>query len=142
RFVSAVDIPAVYMSRKQKDNPVRALDELTGSSQVKAIRDQMLDAHKLLTDQLANIKTYADMSTRSFGEYGQKRMEGLAAMMMFADLFQTGLATIGSVGMNSFDFHAPDALRTPSGNNGNMLTESAQALAGVFHIAKAAFASK
>lgn len=142
QFVSAVDVPAVYMSRDQKDNPVRALDELTANAQVKAVRDQMLDAHKLLTDQLANIKTYAAMSSQTFAEYGQRPMEGLAAMMMFADLFGAGLATIGSVGMKTFDFHATDALRMPQNANGNMLTESAQALAGTFHIAKAAFAAK
>ena len=141
-FISAVDVPAVYMSREQKNNPVRALDDLTGNKQVKAVRDQMLDAHKLLTDQLENIKTYATMAGQTFAEYGQREMAGLASMMMFADLFETGLATIGSVGMKSFDFHATDALRSPNRANGNMVTETAQAMAGVFHIAKAAFAAK
>jgi len=141
-FASSIDVPGIYMSRDQVDNPVRALDDLTGSKRVKVVRDQMLDAHKLLSEQIQKIQTYSTMGDKTFNEYGQRNLQGLASMMMFADLFEAGLATIGSVGMDTHDFHATDALRSPSGAKGNMLTETSQALAGAFHIAKAAFASK
>jgi hypothetical protein len=141
-FVNAFDVTAVYMSRAREDNPVRILDDLTGDKQVRSVRDQMLDAHNLLTEQLENIKRYSAQSQQSFLTYGNRQMEGLSAMMMFADLYERGLATVGSVGMSSFDFHATDAMRAPQGNNGNMLTETSQALAGTFHVARAAFAAK
>ncbi len=141
-FINAFDVPAVYMSRAREDNPVRILDDLTGNKAVRAVRDQMLDAHNLLTEQLENIKRYAATSQQAFTTYGSRRMEGLSAMMMFADLYERGLATVGSVGMPSFDFHATDATRVPTAALGNMLTETSQSLAGVFYIARAAFASK
>jgi hypothetical protein len=142
-FIGSIDVPATYMSRAQgDDNPVRVLDGMTGDKGVKQVRDQMLDAHNLLISQLQNIQRYVGLSGQTFAAYGQRRLEGLAAMMMFADLFKQGLATIGSVGLKSFDFHATDAMRAPNANSGNMLTESAQALAGTFYIARAAFDAK
>lgn len=141
-FINAIDVPAVYMSREKEDNPVRALDDLTGNKQVKEVRDQMLDAHLLLTQQLANIKGYVGVAGTPFANYGNRAMEGLASMMMFADLFKNGLATVGSTGLTSFDFHATDALRAPTAQLGNMLTETAQAWAGAFHIGRACFDAK
>lgn len=142
-FVNAIDVPSVYMSRaKDEDNLIRALDALAGDASVRGIRDQMLDAHNLLLAQIAGLQRFSTLAAQTFATYGQRSLEGLASMMMFADMMKQGLVTVGSVRMDSFDFHATDALRTPQGENGNMLTETAQALAGAFHIARAAFDSK
>jgi hypothetical protein len=121
---------------------VLALDDLTGSGEVRQIRQQMLDAHQQLLDHIQTIQGYTQVASGSFTTYGSRAQDGLASMMMFGDLFNSGLATLGSTQMNSFDFHATDALRTPTGDNGNMLTETAQALAGTFFIARQAFAAK
>jgi hypothetical protein len=140
-FAATIDVPNTYMSRSQGENPVRALDGLVADKRVKDARDRMLEAHNSLLLQLDKIKGHAALAEQSFNTYGARQMQGLASMMMFAGLFEAGLATVGGVGMPSFDFHATDALRMPTMALGNMLTESAQALAGVFHIGKAAFAS-
>ncbi len=141
QFVSSIEIPGNYMPRVKDANPVETFDGLTGSAAVKAVRTQMLDAHEKLKTQLENVRQFAAMSDATFNTYGQRKLEGLAGMRMFASLFQAGLANLGSVGMNSFDFHATDALRMPNGATGNMVTESAQAMAGVYYIAQAAFAA-
>jgi hypothetical protein len=142
-FAATIDVPDTYMSRAATaDNPVRALDGLVGDKRVREARDRMLDAHNALLTQLTAIKGYATLAGTSFNTYGARNMQGLASMLMFSGLFEAGLAKVGAVGMPSFDFHATDALRMPNGQLGNMLTESSQALAGVFHIAKAAFAAQ
>lgn len=142
-FVNAIDAPATYLSRMQSpENPVRAIDALAGDPSVAQVRDQMLDAHNLLVAQLQSMRRYTTLADQTFATYGQRTLEGLAGMMLFAELFKQGLATIGSTGLKSFDFHATDALRMPNGDSGNMLTESTQALAGTYYIARAAFDAK
>jgi len=141
-FLGAIAVPGTYMSREREANPVELFDDLTGSPAVTAVRAQMLDAHKLLKEQLSKIQQYGPVADASFMTYGARKMNGLAGMMMFADLFSAKLAYIGGCGLNSFDFHATDALRTPTGATGNMVTETAQALAGAFYIARAALDSK
>ncbi|MBM4251567.1 MAG: hypothetical protein FJ146_06315 [Deltaproteobacteria bacterium] len=142
QFVNSIEIPGNYMPREKASNPVEIFDDLTGSATVKAVRGQMLDAYEKLKAQVASLRQFSTMADATFGTYGQRRIEGLAGMRMFANLFQAGLANLGSVGMNSFDFHATDAMRAPNGATGNMLTETAQALAGVYYIAQSAFAAE
>jgi hypothetical protein len=141
-FVNSIEIPGNYMPRDKASNPVEIFDDLTGSATVKTVRGQMLDAYEKLKSQLQNLRQFSTMADATFATYGQRRLEGLAGMRMFANLFQAGLANLGSVGMNSFDFHATDAMRAPNGATGNMLTETAQAMAGVYYIAQAAFAAE
>lgn len=139
-FIDSIDTPGNYISStKSRENILYALDDLVGDKFVRKMRDQMMDTHQLLFNQLQNLRKLQEIGRQTFSNYGSRSLEGLATMVMFADLFKQGLATIGSVGLDSFDFHATDALRLPEANTGNMLTESAQALAGTFYIAKAAF---
>ena len=141
-FLGSVNVPGNYLSRASSNNPVFALDALTGYPQVSNVRSQMIDAYQLLKSQLTSIQAYGGQAGQPFTTYGSRAMEGLTAMQMYADLFKAGLANIGSTGMNSFDFHATDATRTPNGTVGNMLTETSQALAGLYYITQAAFAAK
>ncbi|MBM4252303.1 MAG: hypothetical protein FJ146_10055 [Deltaproteobacteria bacterium] len=142
QFISAIDSPGGYMPRDKVDNKVTLFDDLTGSAAVKQIRTQMLDAHAALKQKLQAIQQYGAMADMTFGNFGTRNLEGFAGMRVFAELFEAGMANLGSVGLLSHDHHEADILRQPDGDTGNMLSETAQALAGTYYIAQAAFAAK
>jgi hypothetical protein len=142
------------MSRAATNNPVFSLDALPCNKDVAGVRKQMIDAFQLLKTQLGAIQAYGPLSATTFNNYnGDRAVEGVVSMAMFADMMAAGLTNIGSFGLNSFDFHATDVLRAPvaSGNTnsgagpdaglGNFPTEVSQAMAGAYFIGKKAFAS-
>jgi hypothetical protein len=153
-FLGAINVPSVYMSRDPSDNPVFVLDTLPCNNSVQGVRTQMIQAYQLLKQQLASIQQYGPMSAGTFKNYnGDRAVEGVVSMALFADLMGAGLANIGSFGFNSYDFHATDVLRAPTtaGNTksgaedsaglGNFPTEVSQAMAGAYFIGKKAFSS-
>ncbi|MEY4065540.1 MAG: hypothetical protein RIR26_1748 [Pseudomonadota bacterium] len=149
QFVGVMDqlISQSYVDKTGRKDANRTFpfDALNGNAEAVALREQWLANLAKIRDEVASLKTTFGGSTplggRTFNAYGTMSVDRAASIAVATQLATSGLGTVSSVGLRSFDFHAPDANRMPSGGNGNMITCAIEAGIGINVYAKALIAA-
>lgn len=141
-FVGTLDA-LIAQSYVDKDNAGKAnrsnvFDNLNGNAQAAALRKQWLSNLEEIRKEVASLKNnYATLGGETFNGFGQINVDRAASIAIAAKLASAKLGTVSSVGLDSFDFHEPDANRAPNGDRGNMITATMEAGIGLNVWAKA-----
>lgn len=124
-----VDKNRANRGTKHRSNPFDALNGSTGAAQ---LRDRWLENLGFIEDEVAALKAnYMTLGKGTFNAFGNINVDRAASIAIAAKLAGARLGTVATVGMNSFDFHAPDANRSPDGDTGNMVTCTMEAAIGL-----------
>jgi len=135
-FVGTLDalIAESYVDKdgKGEQNRSNVFDSLNGNAQAAALRKQWLANLEEIRKEVAELRTnYSTLGSGTFNGFGQINVDRAASIAIAAKLASAKLGTVSSVGLNSFDFHRPDANRMPNGNRGNMITATMEAGIGL-----------
>lgn len=146
-FVGTLDalIAQSYVDKDNKGTQNRSsvFDGLNGNRQAAALREQWISNIEEIRKEVLELKNnYLALGDQMFDGFGQIKVERAASIAIAAKLARTKLGTVSSVGLDSFDFHNPDANRAPSGDRGNMITCTMEAGIGLNVWAKSLIDSK
>lgn len=113
-------------------NKIRMFEELHGNEDAKKVRTQWLENLERIAVEVQSLKTsYASLGSLNFNALGSINCDRAASIAIAAKLAETGLCTVSSVGLQTPDFHRPDANRAPNGDSGNMYTAIIEAGVGI-----------
>lgn len=150
QFVDVMDqlISQSYVDKSGRGTANRSnpFDALNGNAEAVALREQWLaNLEKIRTEVSALQTTFGGtnpLGNRMFNAFGNISVDRAASIAVATRLATSGLGTVSSVGLRSFDFHQPDANRAPNGGNGNMITCTIEAGIGINVYAKALIDAK
>ena len=132
-----------HRSLQKEENLILQLDDYIGDERAKKERRTWLEGLEALKQKVASWKAYSDLSARKFNPFamaGQASMGGetttgrCAAIALAGDMAKSGLVTVASVGLDSFDFHADAVALKPeekAGGKGNMMTCMVESAVGL-----------
>jgi len=135
-FVNTLDalISKSYVDKDNKGaaNRSNPFDALNGNPQAVALRARWLENLENIQKEVQSLKSgYATLGRGMFNAFGNINIDRAASIAVAAKLAGSKLGTVATVGLNSFDFHQPDANRAPNNNTGNMVTCTMEAAIGL-----------
>jgi hypothetical protein len=135
-FVDTLDslITQSYVDKDNsgRDNRSNPFDALSGNAQAIELRNRWIENLASIRREVASLKSgYSNLGSGMFNAFGNINVDRAASIAVAAKLAASGLGTVSSVGLNSFDFHQPDANRAPRGSTGNMITCTIEAGIGL-----------
>lgn len=153
-FVGILDalIAESYVDKdgKGKQNRSNVFDSLNGNAQAAAMRKQWLANLEEIRKEVQELKTgYGELGKGLFNALGETHVDGAASIAIAAKLASAKLGTVSTVGLDTFDFHAPEANKAPTytmrngevdprvNDKGNMITATIEAGIGLNVWAKA-----
>jgi len=113
-------------------NKIRIFEELHGNEEAKKVRTQWLENLARIEAEIRILNAnYSSLGSAMVNALGSINCDRAASIAVAGKLVETGLCLVSTVGLDTPDFHNPDANRAPSGDFGNMHTAIVEAGVGI-----------